>query len=61
MATYHIDPVNRIEGHLAVEVTVDDGTSAVSDVRVKSMMYRGFENILYKRHQKDAITIVQRI
>lgn len=61
MATYHIDPVNRIEGHLAVELTVDDATSAVSDVRVKTMMYRGFENILYRRPQKDAITITQRI
>lgn len=61
MATYHLDPVNRIEGHLGVELTVNDGTSAVTDVKVKSMMYRGFENILYKRPQKEAITIVQRI
>lgn len=55
-----LDPVGRIEGHMGVGVTTD-GTSLVTDVKIKSNMYRGFENILYKRPVKDVIHLVQRI
>ena len=64
MVTKHIDPVGRLEGHMGVEVelgTPSDGFYPVADVKIKSNMYRGFENILYKRPVQDVIHIVQRI
>lgn len=61
MATVKIDPVNRIEGHLGVEVEVDWSTSAVVSAKAIATMYRGFENILYKRPVQDVIQIIPRI
>lgn len=60
MATVKIDPVNRIEGHMGVEVDID-GSNNVTDAKVIATMYRGFENILYKRSVQDAIQIIPRI
>ncbi len=59
MAKVKIDPVNRIEGHLAVEVGVS--ASKVASAKAIATMYRGFENILYKRPVQDAIQIIPRI
>jgi hydrogenase large subunit len=61
LAQVKIDPVNRIEGHLGVEVDYSTTTSAVTDVKAIATMYRGFENILYKRPVQDAIQIIPRI
>lgn len=64
MVTKHIDPVGRIEGHMGVELELSsngNGKYAVSEVKILSNMYRGFENILYKRPVQDVIPIVQRI
>lgn len=62
MAIKHIDPVGRIEGHMGVEVDLAGlGPYSVADVKISSNMYRGFENILYKRPVQDVIHIVQRI
>lgn len=55
-----VDPVTRIEGHLRVEVNVDDRniiTNAVSS----GTMWRGLENILKDRDPRDAWAFVQRI
>jgi len=57
--TIAIDPVTRIEGHLKVEVIVEDGK--VTDAKISGGMYRGFEGILNGRAPRDAIQIVQRI
>ncbi|MFP4071498.1 MAG: nickel-dependent hydrogenase large subunit, partial [Desulfovibrionales bacterium] len=54
-----VDPVTRIEGHLKVEVEVQDGK--VVDARCSGGMYRGFENILVGRDPRDASQLVQRI
>lgn len=54
-----VDPVTRIEGHLKVEVEVQNGV--VSDARVTGGMYRGFEQILIGRDPRDATQITQRI
>lgn len=54
-----IDPVTRLEGHLKVEVSVEDGV--VTDARITGGMYRGFESILRGRNPRDAVQIVQRI
>lgn len=54
-----VDPVNRIEGHLKVEVEVADGK--VVDARTTGGMFRGFEMILNGRDPRDASQITQRI
>jgi len=54
-----IDPVTRIEGHLAIETSIDGGM--VTDARVAGRMYRGFEQLLIGRHPIDAARITQRI
>lgn len=55
----NIDPVSRIEGHLAVEIEVDGGK--VVDARSKGEMFRGWEKILVGRDPRDAQQITQRI
>lgn len=55
----HIDPVTRIEGHLAVSVEVESGK--VSKGYCKGEMFRGFETILKGRDPLDAQQITQRI
>ncbi len=54
-----IDPVTRIEGHLAIETSIGDGV--VTGARVAGRMYRGFEQLLIGRHPIDAARITQRI
>jgi len=54
-----IDPLTRIEGHLAIEAEVEDGK--VKDAMVKGEMFRGIEMILQGRDPRDAQHITQRI
>lgn len=54
-----IDPVTRIEGHLAIEVTIDAGS--VVDAHCTGTLFRGFEKILQGRNPWDAPVITQRI
>jgi len=54
-----IDPINRIEGHLAIEVEVDGGK--VVDARASGTLWRGIEIILQGRDPRDAAVITQRI
>jgi hydrogenase large subunit len=54
-----IDPVTRIEGHLAVEVEVDGGQ--VVDAKSMGMLFRGLELIMQGRDPRDAVQIMQRI
>jgi len=61
MATITIDPVNRIEGHLKVEVTVSDTLGTISNAKCTGNLFRGFELIMNKRDPRDAPVIVQRI
>jgi len=62
MAILKIDPLNRIEGHVKVEVNID-GTGVVqaNDVKVAGTMFRGFENIMAKRDPRDVPVLIQRI
>ncbi len=57
--TITIDPITRIEGHLRIDVTVENGK--VTDARSAGEMFRGFENLLKGRHPVDANQITQRI
>ena len=54
-----IDPITRIEGHLAVHIDVDEGR--VAGAFCKGEMFRGFETILKGRDPLDAQQITQRI
>lgn len=59
MARVTIDPITRIEGHLRVEVEVNNGK--VSDAWVSGSLYRGMETVLVGRQPTDAFYISQRI
>ena len=54
-----IDPVTRIEGHLKIEVEVENGE--VVDARSCGTMFRGFEIVLKDRDPRDAQHLTQRI
>jgi hydrogenase large subunit len=53
-----IDPITRIEGHLRIDVEVDN--NAVSDAWASCTMWRGIENILKGRDPRDAWLFTQR-
>lgn len=55
----NIDPITRIEGHLAVSVEVE--SNRVTKAYSKGEMFRGFEVILKGRDPLDAQQITQRI
>ncbi len=59
MARIAIDPVTRIEGHLRIEVEVQDGV--VTDAWSSGTMFRGIELILHGRDPRDAWVFAQRI
>lgn len=60
MPTVTLDPITRIEGHLAIELQTD-ATSAVTGVEAQGKMFRGFELILANRNPRDAVILTQRI
>jgi len=53
-----IDPITRIEGHLRIEVEVENGK--VKDAWSSGQMFRGIEIILRGRDPRDAPLFVQR-
>ncbi len=59
MAKVLIDPITRIEGHLSIEMDVQNGK--VVDAKCRGDMFRGYETILQGRNPVDANQIVQRI
>lgn len=59
MTRITIDPVTRIEGHLRIDVEVENGKVAKS--WASGQMWRGIEQIVLDRDPRDAWTIVQRI
>lgn len=54
-----IDPISRIEGHLRIEVEVNDG--AVTKAWSTATLFRGIETILTGRDPLDAPLITQRL
>lgn len=58
-----MDPVTRIEGHLKVEVSIDqvNGKNQVVDAKCTGTLFRGFETILRGRDPRDAPILTQRI
>lgn len=59
MARTVIDPITRIEGHLRVEVEVDNGV--VTDAWCSASSFRGMELVVQNRTPSDAAQIVERI
>ncbi len=53
-----VDPITRIEGHLRIDVEVDDGK--VSKAWSSGQMWRGIEKILVGRDPREAWTYTQR-
>lgn len=57
--TILVDPITRIEGHLKIEATVENGV--VKDAHSSGTLFRGLEIILRGRDPRDAQQITQRI
>jgi hydrogenase large subunit len=55
-----VDPITRIEGHLRIEVNVDD-KNVIRNAVSTGTMWRGLEVILRGRDPRDAWAFVQRI
>jgi quinone-reactive Ni/Fe-hydrogenase large subunit len=55
-----IDPITRIEGHLRIEVEVDEN-SVVQEAWASGQLFRGIETILKGRDPRDTGLIAQRI
>lgn len=55
-----IDPITRIEGHLRIEVEVDED-NIVREAWASGMLFRGIETILKGRDPRDTALIAQRI
>ncbi|MBE9549313.1 MAG: nickel-dependent hydrogenase large subunit [Proteobacteria bacterium] len=53
-----VDPITRIEGHLRIDVEVDDGK--VTKSWASGQMWRGIEQILIGRDPRDAWSYTQR-
>src|SRR5689334_8679747 len=53
-----IDPITRIEGHLRIDVEIDNGS--VSDSWASCTMWRGIERILTGRDPREAWLFTQR-
>ncbi len=58
MAKYTIDPITRIEGHLRIDVEIEDGK--VTNAWSSAQLFRGLEIILQGRDPRDAPWITQR-
>lgn len=56
-----VDPVTRIEGHLRVELNIDEATGKVQDALSSGTAWRGIEVVLKDRDPRDAWAFVGRI
>jgi Ni,Fe-hydrogenase I large subunit len=60
VAKHVIDPITRIEGHLRIEIEVDDA-GLVEEAFSSSTAFRGFETIMRGRDPRDVGLFAQRI
>jgi Ni,Fe-hydrogenase I large subunit len=61
MTIVTIDPVTRIEGHMKVEVNVDDASRKVTSAKCSATLFRGFESIVLNRDPRDCAGILSAI
>ena len=59
MSRIVIDPVTRIEGHLKIEVEIENGV--VTDAWSSGTLFRGIETILQGREPEEAWLLTQRL
>lgn len=59
MVEVTIDPMTRIEGHLAIKLNVENGV--VVDAYSMGMLWRGLEHVVLNRDPRDAPIILSRI
>lgn len=55
-----VDPITRIEGHLRIEVIVDDN-NVITDAYSSSTLWRGLELVVRDRDPRDVGFMIQRI
>lgn len=55
-----VDPITRIEGHLRIEVIVDEN-NVITDAFSSSTLFRGLETIVKGRDPRDVGFLIQRI
>jgi quinone-reactive Ni/Fe-hydrogenase large subunit len=55
-----VDPITRIEGHLRIEVEVDEN-NVIKNAFASSTLWRGLETIVKNRDPRDAGFLMQRI
>ena len=56
-----VDPISRIEGHLRVEIKVDEASGKVEDALSSGTAWRGIELVAKNRDPRDLWAFVQRI
>ncbi len=61
VAELFIDPITRIEGHLALRAEIDVKTRKPKDTWVSATMFRGFEVFMRGRAPEDAIALASRV
>ncbi len=61
MTKYVVDPVTRIEGHLNVEIDVDDTSNLVTSAKCSATLFRGFETIVVGRDPRDCPPILSAV
>nr|WP_315004007.1 hypothetical protein [uncultured Selenomonas sp.] len=49
-----VDPITRIEGHLRVEIQVDEASGKVTDAISSGTAWRGLELVMHDRDPRDA-------
>jgi hydrogenase large subunit len=61
VAEIFIDPITRIEGHLALRAEVNVQTRRTENTWVSATMFRGFEVFMRGRPPEDAISLASRV
>ena len=56
-----VDPISRIEGHLRVEIKVDEASGKVEDALSSGTAWRGIELVAKDRDPRDLWAFVQRL
>ena len=56
-----LGPINRVEGDLDIQLSLDEHEQTIASAQVKSTLYRGFENLLTGKSVMDALAITPRV
>jgi len=56
-----LGPLNRVEGDLDIQLSLDENEQFIASAQVKSTLYRGFENLLTGKSVMDALAITPRV